>query len=482
MSTLDCVLVYPVPTQDSPAKGTALSIFFLGAALEEKGYEVEYVDERIDSFKKLIDVMKDKPLCVGVSSMTGVQLIGAERALRTAKKLCPQTLTILGGVHASIFPEQCIKEDYIDFVVVGEGEITLRELVKEIKGNKNFSEVKGIWWKKDGKIIQNLPRPFMDLKDLPYPVTKKSRKYYEIAAKTNEIIMPTSRGCPHKCSFCYNLVFHQRRWRPMPIDRFREFIFRLTSEFQFNHMLLSDDNISANLKRIEQVGEVMQARNLTWDTSLRCDYCSEENLKALEKGGCRVLLIGVETGSERILQKVIGKDYKEAISTIKTCVINVSKMKNVIGYYSFMCNTPTETRKELLMSMDLADWIYKADKKCRISFFTYAPYPGTEIYQIALKEGFNEPKNIAEWSQIGLSNKMDPIAENLFYISGLRFRGKKGDTTSKNFPGAKRLLILPFELLARLRWKTRFLGYFNLEKFIIKRLFRYASRKVRTKG
>lgn len=475
---IDCVLVYPVPTPDSPVKGTALSIFFPGAALEREGFAVEYVDERMDDAGRLAELLKENPLCVGVSSMTGFQLKGAKRALELVKKINPKIPTIMGGVYASILPEQCIKEDFVDFVVIGEGELTLSELVKEIKNNKNFHGIKGMWWKKNGEIIRNLPRQFMDLKDLPYPVTDKTRKYYEIAAKTNEIMFPTSRGCPHKCRFCYNLIYNNRRWRPIPIDKVKEFIHRLATEFKINHMLLNDDNISANLERIKQVGEIMKDNHLTWDTSLRCDYCTEENLTALEAGGCRVLLLGIETGSERLLKSMIGKDYSKGIETIKDCARLLSK-KSIVGFYSFMCNIPTESKEELMQSMDLADWIHKTDKKGRISFFTYAPYPGTNLYEEALKQGFKEPQTMDEWSEIGLSNKINPIAENLYYISGLRFRGGKGDTTSKNFPGIKRLLIWPFEITAHIRWNARILRFYGLEKFIIKKLFRYASKRIR---
>jgi hypothetical protein len=84
------------------------------------------------------------------------------------------------------------------------------------------------------------------------------------------------------------------------------------------------------------------------------------------------------------------------------------------------------------------------------------------------------------WSRMSLSNSLDPVSENLFYISGLRFRGGKGDTTSKNFPGWRRAIIKPFELSARFRWHKRFLKWYNIEKPIVKFLFRWASRRRRS--
>ncbi len=471
---IDCVLVYPIPSKDSPAKGPALSIFYVGAMLEKEGFEVEYVDERFDNPNRVFDLIKTRPLCVGVSAMTGVQLLEAQRILKQTKAIDPGIYTVLGGVHPSLLPYQCINEESVDIVCIRDGEYTMVELVNKLKNGDSLESVDGILWKKDGEVILNKERPLSNPDDLPTPLTKKTKRYYRIAAEAGQVRILSSRGCPHNCSFCFNQVYNFRRWRAMSIEKFEEELQILTSELKINNIILGDDDIGKNMGRLQRICDLLRAKGLAWHTGIRCDYISKELARMLDDGGCRSLFLGTESGSDRILNDIIGKQYRNGTEDIRTCAKNLSET-SISGMYSFMCGIPTETRQELEMSMKLADWIAETDKKARISFYVFAPYPGTRIYQLAVQEGFREPKTIEEWSRLTLSSATDPVLENLYYISGLTFRK---DKTSQNFPGWKRLLIKPFELTASCRWKTRLINYY-CEKPLVKYLI---NRVAPTKG
>lgn len=473
---IDCLLAYPIPTKDSPTKGPALSIFYPGAMLEQNGLNVEYFDERFDDFDEFLQKIKKGVFCIGVSSMTGYQLAGAKRILETVKKINPKIYTIFGGTHPSILPRQCIKENFIDFVVVGEGEKTLFELISTLKNGKRLDEINGLYWKSDGEIMANKPREFMNPLEWPFPMTQGNRRYFKIAADRGELMFQSSRGCPCICSFCYNQLFNLRTWRPMPLDKFEKELKKFVEEFKIKTVYVNDDEIGSSRERIKGVSEILHKFGLSWTTSIRCNDVNEEIAKILDENGCKELLLGAESGSDRILEEIINKKYPNGVEDVRHCARNLSKTK-IHGRYSFIAGLSTESTEEIKQSMDLADWIRKTDKNSRINFNAYAPYPGSKLYQEALKTNFKEPQNLEEWSKMSLSNETVPIAQNLYYISGLKFRGGKNDTTSKNFPGLKRLLIFPFEIFARLRWKTRFLKYYWLEKTIIKWLFSWASRK-----
>ncbi len=464
----DCVLVYPIPSKDSPAKGPALSIFYIGAMLEKKGFEVEYVDGRFDNPNRVFDLIKTNPLCVGVSAMTGVQLLEAQRILKQTKAINPEICTVLGGVHPSLLPYQCINEESVDVVCVRDGEYTMVELLNKLKSGDSLESVDGILWKEGAKVIQNKERPLSNLDDLPTPLTKKTKRYYKVAAEAGQVRILSSRGCPHKCGFCFNQVYNFRRWRAMSIEKFEEELQLLTSELGIDNIILGDDNIGKNMGRLQHICDLLRAKGLTWHTGIRCDYMSEDLTRMLDEAGCRSVFLGVESGSDRILSDIIDKQYQNGVDDIRTCAKNLSKT-SISGMYSFMCGTPTETRQELKMSMQLADWIAKTDKKARISFYVYAPYPGTRMYQAAIREEFIEPKTIEEWSRVTLSSGRVPMMENLYYISGLTFRK---DKTSKNFPGWKRSFIKPFELAASWRWRTRLINHYwekPLVKYLISR-------------
>lgn len=309
----DCVLVYPEANPESPTRWIALSIFYPGALLEQNGFEVEYVDERHDGRKKTVDLLKKNPMCTGVSSMTGFQLKETVAIFKKTKEINPGIYTILGGVHGSLLPDQCIKESFVDFVIVGEGEKTLLELVTQLKGDKDFASIDGLVWKKDGKIIRNNPRAPMNLAELPFPYSPKMKRYYRIAAKSGQISFPTSRGCPHGCTFCYNTTFNNRRWRPVPLDKYEKELNILASEFKFKHMIVGDDNIGADLKRVSAICQILKKIGVTWYSDIRCDYITEEFAKTIEDGGCTSLFMGVESGSERVLNEVIQKGYRRGL-------------------------------------------------------------------------------------------------------------------------------------------------------------------------
>lgn len=482
---VDMLLIYPRPTLDSPLQELALGIMYVGANLEKAGFNVEYYDERFDDVQTVWDMLASGGVkAVGVSAMTGYQLKRTEEFFTEIKKKYPAVKKILGGVHASLLPEQSLRNDFVDIVTIGEGEETTLELMRAITdGKTDYSGIKGIGWKKDGKITLNPLREFIDPKDIIYPLTAKNRKYFEIAAKTGEISFPTSRGCPHKCRFCYNLVFNRRTWRPIPIELFEEQFNRLMkdlSHVKFDNIFLLDDNIGRGKARLLAIKKLMEKHGLTWHTSIRPEYLDEETSRLLDDGNCRSLLLGIESGSDRVLKDVIGKDLPRGVEDIKQCARNLSKT-GIGAIYSFMYGLPTETAQDRRASFDLADWIARTDPNARISFYVYAPYPGTDLYREAVKSGFHEPKSFEEWSNVTLSSSKDDIAENVYYIAGLNFRGKKGDRTDQNFPGWHRLKIMPFELLIKLRWRLRFFRFFGFEKKAIKFLLERASARVRKK-
>jgi radical SAM superfamily enzyme YgiQ (UPF0313 family) len=470
---MDCLLVYPEPTQDSPSIYPAFSIFYVGASLERAGYDVEYIDLRFDPQSRLSKALTKNPLCVGVSSMTGYQLEGAIEVLKKVKNHNPDIKTTLGGVHPSLLPRQCLQERFVDFVVVGEGEETACELMNYLKNHRNdFQTINGLAWKKNGDIIINQPRPPIKPDRWIFPLNDKTKRYFRIAIKGGSMVILSSRGCWRRCGFCYVQAFHKRKWRPMPIDKFEKELNMYLSELSFNTASLGDENIGKKFNRIEGLSRVLREHAIEWHTGISCDCISKEIIKTMEWGGCKSFEVGVESGSPRVLNDVICKDYVEGVATIKKSVKIIAK-SDISPMYSFMAGLPTETKAELKMSMDLADWIKKVDDKARASFFVYTPYPETPMYKMAIQEGFDPPKNMQDWSKFSLSHALNPKIENLYYIAGLTFRK---DNIKRNFPGVYRLKIMPFEFTAYARWKTRLLDHY-LAKSMVKNIIKKAVER-----
>jgi len=177
--TTKVLLIYPIPSISSPQKSPPLSILYVGQALKEaklrgksdEDYQVQYFDERYDNLPDM-----DWPDVVGVSSMTGYQLKGAIRWLKEAKRYNKRT--ILGGIHVTMQPEQCLQEDYIDSIVLSEGEWAILDAIH-------------------GKEITKHPLNGEHVS----PVAPETLIHFKRASRTGDNILLTSRGCPFRCGF-----------------------------------------------------------------------------------------------------------------------------------------------------------------------------------------------------------------------------------------------------------------------------------------
>ena len=167
------------------------------------------------------------------------------------------------------------------------------ELITGLKEHRGFHHIKGLYWKENGKIIANPGRPFLKVENIPFPLTRKTRRYFELAAQSGEMMYPTSRGCPHGCAFCYNQVFNCGKWRPFPLKKWEQEMDILVREFAFTRMETGDDNIGGIKKRIRSIGAVMKRHGIIWDTDIRPEYIDEEMIHILEENGCSTIFMGL---------------------------------------------------------------------------------------------------------------------------------------------------------------------------------------------
>ncbi|MFQ6003245.1 MAG: B12-binding domain-containing radical SAM protein [Candidatus Zixiibacteriota bacterium] len=397
MKDYDYVLVYPKPSFDSPNKLVPLSILYPGAKLEEEGHEVEYVDCRFEPETKVYELAKNTDN-LGVSCMTGFQLGEAVRILKRVKEINPDIKTLLGGYHATLLPEQCLKEPLVDDVHVG-------RMGEEL-----------------------------------FPYNEKTKKYFE----WGDLIWFSSTGCFHRCGFCCI----EKKWRPKNLERFKRELSIIHDDIGFGKLVLGDPNLGKKEDRIKEMGKFFRGRDIQWHCNIRCDYIDDEFAKLLEWANCYSVELGCESGSNRILREVIRKGH--GTSAILEAVKSFSKTR-ISVMCSFMVDLPTETREEVLMTLDLIDEIRKINKNARVSIYRYTPYPKTSMLEMAIREGFEEPRSMLEWSRIGMH------VHPLYWIAGLKFRK---DNIKKNFRGVNRLKILPFEMLADAYWRFRITNNF----------------------
>lgn len=419
-----------------------VNLLMVAAPLVESGYRVKIIDQRIDKNWKavLLEEIKKEPLVFGVSALTGKQILNGLEASEFVKQNS-NIPVVWGGVHASLLPYQTLENEYIDWVVVGEGEETFLELVDCLKNKTTLENIKGIGYKKDGKIFINQQRDFVDLNklpEIPYQLINIenyiSNKSFATGKIARNLALYTSRGCPHRCGFCYNKEFNQQRWRGKSAERVVEEMKNLIKDYQINAFEIEDDEFFVDLERARRICELIIKRGLEIEifASCRVNYVlnmNEDYLKLLYRAGFRTLAFGVESGSEKILD-LIHKDI-----TINQVFETINRLKKVgiNSKYYFMAGLPTETVEDLYKTTDLIQKMKQLDPQIRIpSWRVFTPYPGTDLCGIAVKEGWQPPKALEEWANYDfktvrmpwLKGKQKRIIKNVSFLINYLEMGK----------------------------------------------------------
>ena len=453
----------------------------------QQGYKVEIIDQRTDkNWKQHLKQRLNSALCVGTTAMTGPQI---KYALEISKfvKENSNTPVIWGGVHASLLPEQTLKNRYIDIVVKGEGDYTFFDIIKALEKNKNeLKKVKGIYYKSNGKIKKTPEREFIKdldkLPRLPYELINLKNYFgFDIDGRKS-ITMSTSRGCPSRCSFCYNVVYNKNTWRGMSAKKTIAMIKNVVERFGVRGIYFQDDNFCVDLKRFEKIvdGIIKERIDIIWGLmGVRIDSVKAMTpifLKKLLKAGCTSMEIGVESGSQRILNLMAkGIKIQDVLTVNKKLAKHFSKVK-----YTYIMGIPTETESELLASVKLALRLEKDNPRAYNLFNVYCVYPGTRLYNFTIKHGFKEPRNLEKWATVNyehiysrypwLDKKRISMLKNFRLTSYLR--NKNVDyKMGKNYAKVLATLYRP---IAKFRFRHNF-HHFFIEKKIYELLYRLSS-------
>ena len=451
-----------------------MGILSIASYVNKKGLTIALIDCRCedDFFSKLDKTINKNTQLIGLSVMT-VQIKPALEISRYIKKKYKNIKIVWGGAHPTFFPEQTIKNDLVDYVIVGEGEKTFLKLIKYLKGEiKTLKSIEGLAYKEKGKAIQNRTREPIDMNKLPYMDYSlvDAEKYINktIHDKKKRVLeLNTSRGCPHRCTYCINTSIHKRKWRSKDAESLLDEIEFLIKKYNVNHIHFLDENFFVNKKRIEDFCKGVKKRKIkiSWQTNVRVDYFKDSYLagpiiKKIQKSGCIQLNFGAESGSDRIL-KFIKKDatVKQLLIAIKTCEDN-----NIIPNCSFMVGLPTETKKDILKTVNVIKKIKDISSKAMIiGPQIFRPYPGCELFDYVSERGFTVPEYLEAWVELDpLLNTGYVSLDDLFWIKDKEFVEAVSLYTpfatqdiNKNNSAQANVMIA----ISKIRWKTDFWKY-----------------------
>ena len=318
---------------------------------------------------------------------------------------------VWGGIHPTLLAQQTLAHPDIDIVVIGEGDETLFQLASALQAGNSYNHISGIGFKTNGQLKINPSGGHIDLDTLapiPYHLIDFERYVFAFMQHPHDMRrfeIPTSRGCPYNCGFCYNVQYNQRRWRKRSAANVIKDITYLKYERHINFLHFRDDEFFIDRKRAEEICRIIldNKLGLQWTTDCRIDHFSEfpdTFINLIKASGCVGLVFGVESGNQRIL------DYIEKKITVEQVYTVAKKLQcfGIHGAFHFMVGFPGESLHEMWDTLYLLFSLQKVNPSFNFlgpSIFT--PYPGMPLLDECVAMGFVMPEKLEKW--VGLSWK-----------------------------------------------------------------------------
>ncbi|MCK5837529.1 MAG: B12-binding domain-containing radical SAM protein, partial [Desulfobacula sp.] len=354
-----------------------LGLYYIGALLIENAFETKILnlaaikDDPVNVFEKL--VATEQPDVIGFS-VTNPNRWNAMECAATARRILPGATIVFGGPTPTFLADHLLTAcPDIDFIVIGEGEITFFELVTELETRQtgSFDQIDGLVFKKGNTLSKTPPRqPIETLDTLIHPSLYFTYQH-----------LAMSRGCPGKCTFCgspkfwgnQTVRFHSPQWFADEIQTL--------AEKGVTHFYISDDTFTMDKQRVMALCNLIIKRKLsiTWNAISRVDYIDADLLFAMRKAGCIQLSFGVESGSEKI-RKRLGKplDRDKIIHAF-----SLTASHGILPRAYFIYGSPGETHDTIQASIDLI----AAIKPLGAIFYMLVIFPGTHLYHSAVQKG-----------------------------------------------------------------------------------------------
>jgi len=359
-----------------------MGILHVAASLEKAGWRVAVVDaagEGLDESGFLQRLRTLRPEVIGLSGMTPMRHLIA-RDLQRVRPLCEKV--VLGGVHATRSKQQVLDElPGVDALVVGEGEASACSLMSWWGGGGDGDPPPGVMVRDRPFVEARVPH---DLDALPWParhLVPHDRYRYIFQTRPRFTTMISSRGCPFRCTFCDKTV-SGNAWRARSAGDVVAELEEIRYRYDIGSVCIFDDNFTLRRKRVEAICEEILRRDLDihWKCEARVDGITPELAQLMARAGCRTVAFGIESGNQKSLD-FLKKDQdittaRNAISACREAGIET------VGYA--LVGIPGETPEE---SLETGRFVRDAGLDF-IQFSTLSPFEGTELYDLAQREGW----------------------------------------------------------------------------------------------
>lgn len=390
-------------------------IAVIAAYLRNKKYKVAIIDANAENIAPNETAQKIKELNPRLSAVIvyGSQPSASTQNMTIAGRICKAVKkntsgkVAIGGLHPSAFPRQTMEEECVDFVIEGEGQYTLTSLIDVLRsGKENYSKVPGLWYRKDKNVINNPRAPLILNLDEVLPVAawdllpmQKYRAHNWHCFDHIDKRMPyaaiyTSLGCPYSCVFCcINALFGKTGIRYRSPEVVVEEITLLAEKYSVKNIKIVDELFVLDENHYMKTVDLLLEKKL--DINLwvyaRADTVKPENLTKMKKAGINWIALGIESANPDVRDNV---QKRMRIQNIKSVVKSIQNAGiRVIG--NFIFGLPSDTLETMRQTLDLAK-----ELNCEfINFYSAMAYPGSKLYEIAVKNNWLLPKAWHAFSQ-----------------------------------------------------------------------------------
>lgn len=387
------------------------------------GYLASYLRDRINCEIKICDaevsgmnyqqikeeIAKTRPDILGITCPTPTMGHVFKIAEIAKKEVNPNCAVVAGGIHPTVLPKETIQNPFIDFVVIGEGEITFYEMVKTLAEKRtDFQNIDGLCFKKDGEIFITKPRNLIqNLDEIPLPARDLFNLSLYRSAPTKKVSSEpagpilTSRGCAFNCIHCISRSIWGRMVRFRSVDNVIKEMEECIVKYGIKEFNIYDDTFTLNNERAMKICDEIIKRKwkIWWISFSRVNTVTAELAATMKEAGCRKISFGLESGSQKILDIM----RKNATLDMARRAVDIVRKQGIRAHASFMLGNVGETRETVRETINFA----KSLDLDNATFFITSPFPGTELYEIAKKEGFITPET--RWEEFAPLTNASPI-------------------------------------------------------------------------
>lgn len=439
-----------------------VGLTYLAAFLENKGYEVRIFDVANEGYYNVKEygdfvtyglddeeikkrILEFKPQVVGVSVIFSTQNENAQDILKLVKDIDKGIITLTGGSHPTYAVEDMLDREYIDYVIMGEGELPTLQLIDTLNRRGDISKIGGLAYRKNGKKLVNYELQYIkDIDDLPFPAMHlvDMEMYFKINLPQNPypqgkrvIQVITSRGCPARCIFCTTTNFWGNRYRGRSAQKVIAEIRILKEKYNIDEIQFTDDNITLNKKRAIEIFEELKNLKLMWcvPQGVAVWALDEELIEKMKESGCYQLTFAIESGNQDVLSHIIKKPLN--LARVKPLTKKAQELG--IKVHAFcICGLPGETIEQMYET-------YNFVKDCRFdsaSFFAATPLVGSELLKICKEKGYlrEDMKSSDQLYKIGNITTPEFKAEEVQrLVEYFNKTYNKNDTREKRFEKEK---------------------------------------------